>query len=154
MDVDFFVGLSLITLLLYMWSFGLFGLCLYLHLITRSFFNKTDKEFVEASLNTLINIGIFPSIILVLFMVIGFSKPWVWSIPIFFLNAKDLKGFFYGLIFSLLWWMPAMFLPIRYFFNQHKNYHKIGVLWYGIIVACLICQIYWSVPMLLPSVSP
>lgn len=142
MDLDLFMAILLYVLFLYMWSFGLFGLFLYTSLLIKFFSKKADNDYVGKSLGILSNIGIFPSLLLFLFMIMGLFTSWTWDIPFLFLYTKNKDDFFYGITFSLLWWMPALFLPIKRYFNQHKIYQKLGLLWYGMVMICLVYQIY------------
>lgn len=145
MDLELFLGILLIVLHYYMWSFGLLGLFLYARLMIKIRSKTADEKFINQTLDYLTYIGIFPSIILLVFIVTGFFTKLSWALIFMFVHVDKLPDFVYGVIFCLLWWMPAVFLVIKRFFEYHKSYHKLGILWYGVVMVCLIYQLHFSV---------
>lgn len=144
-DLEFVLMLLLIALYYYMWSFGLLGLFLYVRLMIKMRSKTVNEKFINQTLDHLTYIGIFPSIILLIFIATGFFTKLSWAIIFMLLDADKLSDFVYGVIFCLLWWMPAVFLLIRKLFRHHKSYHNLGIVWFGIVMVCLICQLYFSI---------
>lgn len=143
-DSDVLRLLILIINFYYMISFGIFGFFVYLKLICDIFFKKIDKVRQIKLINLLSYIGIFPSVTLFLFILLDFFDD-KHSFFVYVTKLRTVQDIFYGTLFMILWFMPAIFfLLLRNYIIKSRFYIKFSLIWYGIIMGCLafhVCSI-------------
>lgn len=126
---------------LYMLIFGTISLAVYLKLIQNIFLKGSQKNDVLRLIDVLIKLSILPSINLFLFLLFSLfdSRIFIFAgIP----KSKSIQELIFGLAFTLLWFMPAVFLIIKRFIIDKKYYIKLSVVWYGVIMLCLTIALF------------
>lgn len=139
--IDVITLLLLVINFYYMISFGIFGFFVYLKLISDIFLKKIDKIHQRKFIHILSCVGIFPSISLFLFLLFDFFDDHD-SLFVYATRFRNMQDAFYGVSFIMLWFMPAIFLLLRHCIINRKFYIKFSLIWYGIIMVCLVFHVY------------
>ena len=139
--INFMIA-SLFFNFFYMITVGIFGLFVYALLVIGYINNKAHKSHFKKLIDRLSYASIVPSMLLFLTLILSIFNFELIDFVFPFFYAKNIDDFIFWLIFSLLWWMPAIFLLIKKYIMKSDFYIIFSLIWYGIVMICLCLQIY------------